>query len=119
MAKNIDMLDIKLEEEIAEIFDEMDKKVEIESTDNTTEIVVESEVGSEVESKIEQPLFVKVKFSANLRMYPNHTSKLIKRLRDKTEHEVLDITEGSLVALSNIWYQVDVGYVHASQVELM
>jgi hypothetical protein len=111
MAKDKDMLDIKLEEEIAEIFDEMDKKVETESTDNTTEGVVESEV--------EQPLFVMVKFSANLRTYPNHTSKLLKRLRDKTEHEVLEITEGSLVALSNIWYQIDGGYVHASQVELM
>lgn len=115
MAKDKDILDIKLEEEIADVFDEMDKSAETKSTDDTTEIVVESEVDSETEI----PLFVMVKFSANLRMYPNHTSKLLKRLKDKTKHEVLDITEGSLVALSNIWYKVEGGFVHASQVELM
>lgn len=73
----------------------------------------------ELDEEVETPLRVKVKFNANLRPYPNHLSKLIRRLRDGKEMEVLDIAEGSLVQLTNIWYEVEGGFVHASQVELM
>jgi hypothetical protein len=107
MSKNKEINDIELDEKKEIDFEIIEEAVEVE--DDVVELSDETE----------EPLFVRVKVSANLRMYPHHNSKLIRRLRDKTEHEVLDIAKGSLVNLTNVWYEVKGGYVHASQVELM
>ena len=113
MSKNKGSVEFGWDEELEKIHPI--EEIETEVIDK----VVEYEEVVELSDETEEPLFVRVKLSANLRMYPNHNSKLIRRLRDKTEYEVLDIAEGSLVNLTNIWYKVEGGYVHASQVELM
>ena len=113
MSKDKEYVEIGWDEELEKIhpIEEIESEV-IDEVEEYEEMV-------ELSDETEEPLFVRVKISANLRMYPNHNSKLLRRLRDKTEHEILDIVEGSLVNLTNIWYKVEGGYVHASQVELM
>ena len=106
--KEFDLVVENLEEIVSDVVEEIDEVVESED-DMVVEIKEETEI----------PLIIRIPFSANLRAYPNHVSRLIKRVRANTQMEVIDITEGSLVALSNIWYQVDGGFVHASQVEVM
>lgn len=92
--------DVILEEQIDEV-DEFEE-VEIDEAD-----------------EIEQPLKIRVFLSANLRKYPHHASHLIKRVRKDTVLDVKEVVTGSLVQLTNIWYEVEGGFIHASQVELL
>ena len=103
MGKNKEIL----EEIISDVIEEIDEVDEFE--------VIEFDETDE----IEQPLKIRVVLSANLRPFPNHASRLIRRVRKGIEFEVKEIVVGSLVQLNNIWYEVDGGFIHSSQVELL
>ena len=82
------------------------------------EYVIDEIENVDVEDELHESELVKVitTSDANVRPHPNYKAVKLKTLVKGTELDVIDIVEGVAVQGSDIWYQIEDGYVHFSQV---